>query len=529
MREMKDSGVKWIGEIPEKWTVRKVKNIFNVSSGTTPKSDNPSYWDGDIIWITPADFKTKDVYVKTGHRNITEKGFVAAKLSVVPRGSIVFSKRAPIGQVVLTSVELCTNQGCLVAICKDKACTSFYRYAMSVASEEFELFGAGTTFKEISLQAFCNVYMPYTDYNEQRRIANYLDYKCSKIDSIILKLEQIVEKLNVYKTALITEAVTRGVNPCRNIIKTNIGWISEIPSHWTEYRVANLYDQTNESGEESLPILTVSINSGISDRELKDDEQERVFVRSEDRTKYKRVRPGDLVYNMMRAWQGAFGAVRVNGMVSPAYITCRPKKNTQIDSRYIEYLFRTPIAVEEMHRYSHGIADFRLRLYWPEFKNIRLCTPPIQEQTDIADYIDEKCLLIDKLIEKRERLIKKLENYKKSLIFECVTGKKEIPVYIKDVSDTGIKPAVLDQIRDHALKCGIHKVILFGSRARGTFHRDSDIDLAVSGGNIDLFRLAVEEETDTLLAYDVVNLDRTSNEELLDVIRKEGVIIYEEV
>ena len=106
MREMKDSGVKWIGEIPEKWTVRKVKSIFNVSSGTTPKSDNPSYWDGDIIWITPADFKTKDVYVKTGHRNITEKGFVAAKLSLVPRGSIVFSKRAPIGQVVLTISQL---------------------------------------------------------------------------------------------------------------------------------------------------------------------------------------------------------------------------------------------------------------------------------------------------------------------------------------------------------------------------------------------------------------------------------------
>ena len=95
--------------------------------------------------------------------------------------------------------------------------------------------------------------------------------------------------------------------------------------------------------------------------------------------------------------------------------------------------------------------------------------------------------------------------------------------------NSGIKPVVLEQIRDHAIKYGIQKVILFGSRARGTFRRDSDIDLAVSGGNIDLFRLAVEEETDTLLAYDVVNLDRTSNEELLDVIRKEGVIIYEEV
>lgn len=95
--------------------------------------------------------------------------------------------------------------------------------------------------------------------------------------------------------------------------------------------------------------------------------------------------------------------------------------------------------------------------------------------------------------------------------------------------NTGIKPAVLKQIRDYAKRLGVHKVILFGSRARGTFRRDSDIDLAVSGGNADLFRLAVEEETDTLLTYDVVDLDRTSNEELLDVIRKEGVVLYEEV
>ena len=182
-----------------------------------------------------------------------------------------------------------------------------------------------------------------------------------------------------------------------------------------------------------------------------------------------------------------------------------------------------------MHRYSHGIADFRLRLYWPEFKNIRLCIPPIQEQTDIADYIDEKCLLIDKLIEKRERLIKKMEDFKKSLIYECVTGQREIPVHIKDVYDTGIKPKVLEQICNQAKSCGIHKVILFGSRAHGTFHRDSDIDLAVTGGNADLFRLAVEEETDTLLTYDVVDLDHTSNEELLDVIRREGVVLYEEV
>lgn len=103
------------------------------------------------------------------------------------------------------------------------------------------------------------------------------------------------------------------------------------------------------------------------------------------------------------------------------------------------------------------------------------------------------------------------------------------PARAENLLDTGIRPVVLEQICSHAKKYGIQKVILFGSRARGTFHRDSDIDLAVSGGNADLFRLAVEEETDTLLTYDVVDLDHTASAELLDVIRKEGIVLYEEV
>ena len=515
MREMKDSGVKWIGEIPEDWKISKVKyHVENL--------------DGKRVPIDSA-LRVNGIYPYWGAGSITDYVddylFDEELILLGEDGAPFFDPYRPVA--FLVNEKIWVNNHIHVLRPKSSINALFVTYFLNIV--DYGTYINGTILNKLTQSNLKKIAIVYPSLEKQEKIVHYLDDKCSGIDFIISKQKQIVEKLNVYKIALITETVTRGVHPCRNTKKTNIGWISEIPSHWTEYRVANLYDQTNESGDESLPILTVSINSGISDRELKDDEQERVFVRSEDRTKYKRVRPGDLVYNMMRAWQGAFGAVRVNGMVSPAYITCRPKKNTEIDSRYIEYLFRTPVAVEEMHRYSHGIADFRLRLYWPEFKNIRLCIPPIQEQTEIADYIDEKCLLIDKLIEKRECLIKKIEGYKKSLIYECVTGKKEISVHIKDAYDTGIKPKVLEQICDQAKSCGIHKVILFGSRARGTFHRDSDIDLAVSGGNIDLFRLAVEEETDTLLAYDVVNLDRTSNEELLDVIRKEGVIIYEEV
>ena len=225
---------------------------------------------------------------------------------------------------------------------------------------------------------------------------------------------------------MITEAVTKGLNPDVPMKDSGIEWIGEIPEHWETYRIAALYREVYEEGNDELPILSVSINTGVSDRELEDEEQDRIFVRSDDKSKYKRVQIGDLIYNMMRAWQGAFGAVRVEGMVSPAYVVARPHKKEEIDSRYIEYLLRTPAAKEEMRRYSHGIADFRLRLYWAYFKSMKICFPDALEQEAIADYIDNKSAQIDSIIAQKDGLISKLTEYKKSLIYEVVTGKREV-------------------------------------------------------------------------------------------------------
>lgn len=258
---------------------------------------------------------------------------------------------------------------------------------------------------------------------EQDRIVAYLDSRCAEINEVIEKTKLTINDYRLLKKTLVFEAVT-GKNLKGKKVASGQDWLGDIPAAWDVRRIVNLYREVSERGDDSLPILSVSINTGVSDKELSDEEQERVFIRSEDKTKYKRVQPGDLTYNMMRAWQGAFGAVRVNGMVSPAYVVARPK--VEMDSRYVEYLLRSPNATREMQRYSRGIADFRLRLYWPEFKNIRIPCPPLEEQKRIADMLDEKCGEIDAVIADKERLIADLETYKKSLIFEVVTGKREV-------------------------------------------------------------------------------------------------------
>ena len=309
---------------------------------------------------------------------------------------------------------------------KDNDSAYFY-YAMSVFTDEFNLMGTGTTFKEISANAFANFELPYPQPEIQKVISDFLDAKCSHMDSVLEQTRSSIEEYKKLKQAVVSQAVTKGVRGERAMKDSEVEWLGNIPADWNVYRIANLYDERSESGLEELPILTVSINTGVSDHEIADEDKDRVFVRSEDRTKYKRVYPGDLAYNMMRAWQGAFGAVRVDGMVSPAYVVAKPKKNVELDSRYMEALLRTSEATEEMHRYSRGIVDFRLRLYWPEFKNIRICLPSIEEQIEIADYIDEKSAAIDALIAKKEAFAAELENYKKSMIYEYVTGKKEVP------------------------------------------------------------------------------------------------------
>ncbi|MBO5533548.1 MAG: restriction endonuclease subunit S [Fibrobacter sp.] len=206
--KLKDSGIEWIGKIPEHWDCRPIKYGFKLISGSTPKSDNMDFWDGDVIWITPADYKTEDKYVCQGKRNISYQGFLSCSTNIVPKGSLIFSKRAPIGTVAINSVPLCTNQGCLS--CVPKACSSslYFYFVFIVYEEVFNLLGSGTTFKEISATTFSNVKLPYPSINEQKNIAAYLDEKCSAIDATIADKQKQLETLDEYKKSLIFEYVT---------------------------------------------------------------------------------------------------------------------------------------------------------------------------------------------------------------------------------------------------------------------------------------------------------------------------------
>mgnify|MGYP005886942741 CR=1 FL=1 len=213
------------------------------------------------------------------------------------------------------------------------------------------------------------------------------------------------------------EQIRRGEVPER-YVKTALGLA---PANWKRYTFGDIYTERKELGDENLPLLMVSIHSGVSDGEVDAAELPKQVKRIEDKSQYKKAVSGDLVFNMMRAWQGAIGTVRTTGMVSPAYIAAEP--NDKVYPLFMDYYSRTPQMINQIDRQSYGVTDFRKRLYWDSFAPIGCILPPIEEQQKIAAILTTQ----DKVIELKEKRLAEKQRQKKYLMQQLLTGKKRLP------------------------------------------------------------------------------------------------------
>ena len=213
------------------------------------------------------------------------------------------------------------------------------------------------------------------------------------------------------------EQIRRGEVPER-YVKTALGLA---PANWKRYTFGDIYTERKEPGDEKLPLLMVSIHSGVSDGEVDAAELPKQVKRIEDKSQYKKAVSGDLVFNMMRAWQGAIGTVRTTGMVSPAYIVAEP--NDKVYPLFMDYYSRTPQMINQIDRQSYGVTDFRKRLYWDSFAPISCTLPPIEEQQKIATILTTQ----DRVIELKEKRLAEKQRQKKYLMQQLLTGKKRLP------------------------------------------------------------------------------------------------------
>src|ERR1700739_2146745 len=430
----KDSGVKWLGQVPEHWEVIRLKYVASMKGRLGWQGLRSDEYTEEGPFLVTSEHFTNDRVDWNRCFHVSEDRYaIAPEIQLRPDDVLMMKDGAAMGKLAYVDHlpgPACLNSHLLLFRPLDGRFENRFLYYV-LGGPDFNGYmireRTGTTFFGISQERIASFPFAIPPRSEQERILRFIDVETSRIDALIIQQQRLISLLKEKRQTSISHAVTKGLNPKAVMKPSGVKWLGEVPAHWEVYRLTSLYREIIEAGNGELPILSVSIHSGVSDRQLDDEEMDRKVNRSEDAGKYKKVLPGDLVYNMMRAWQGGFGTVTVPGKISPAYVVARPKR--EISSRFVELLLRTPQAIEEIRCHSYGVTDFRLRLYWDKFKIIRVALPPKEEQEKILARIEKMNQKFDELTEASNSSIATLQERRASLISAAVTGQIDVRNY----------------------------------------------------------------------------------------------------
>lgn len=433
-REYKDSGIEWIGQIPKEWKIVPFKAYFTTGKGL-------SFTKADLTPQGHAVVSYGQVHskVNTGTRldnfllryipdSITENG----ESSRMNKGDFIFADTSEdlegCGNCVYVDkdIELYAGYHSVTAKPKVQYDNKFFAYYFQTPCWRSQIRSRVTGIKVYSIsQSIINktfIFVP--PLSTQQKIADYLDKMCGEVDEMVALQETMIEELKAYKQSVITEAVTKGLNPNAPMRDSGIDWIGDIPEHWEVRRIGRLFklrDEKNYKPMEEVQLLSLYTGIGV----FPHGEQEERGNKAVTVEGYKVVHKDDIVVNIILAWMGAIGVSDYDGVTSPAYDVYIPDF-TKVVPHYFHYVFRTRGIAAECYKYGRGIMMMRWRTYSSEFKQISVPYPSIEEQRAIASYLDTKCSEIDSLIALKQAKIEELKEYKKSVIYEYVTGKKVI-------------------------------------------------------------------------------------------------------
>ena len=422
MREMKDSGIEWIGEIPAKWTRKKLSYLSErIGDGLhgTPVFDS----DGCYYFINGNNIGKKEIQIKNNTDTVNFDEY-RKYMQPLNNNTILISLNGTIGCVSdYNNEKIILGKSAGYIALFPLINREFIRYYLQSDASQiaFVLSFSGTTINNLSLATLRNLSVLLPDNDEQNRIVSFLDNKCAEIDNLVSDLQSQIEVLEEYKRSVITEAVTKGLDPDVEMRDSGIAWVGDIPAHWLVEKVKFHLQRYEPRNPGDKQVLSVYREYGVIPKDSRDDNHN---VTSEDTSNYKYVVPGCLVINKMKAWQGSMGVSEYEGIVSPAYFIYKFTDN-QIMPKYLHYLFRSCYK-DEFRRISGGIREGQWDLSPYEFSNTLLLIPPIDEQNGIVSYIDARISEIESAITEKKQQIETIEEYKKSLIFEYVTGKKEV-------------------------------------------------------------------------------------------------------
>ena len=411
----KDSGVKWLGQIPQHWEVRKIKYVF---TERTEKGfpEEPVLCSTQKYGVIPQSMYENRVVV-------VNKGLDGLKL--VRKGDFVISLRSFQGGIEYAYYQGIISAAYTILEKKDNVSADYLKYLLKSHRFIQLLQTCVTGIREgqnINYGLLRKSSLPVPPLSEQLSIVSYLDVKVSAMDRLVLLTQQKVEHLKALKQAIIQQAVTQGIpNKNHKLKQTNIKWIKQIPQHWEEKRAKNMFVRMARPVREEDEVITCFRDGEVTLRKKRRTEG---FTESFKEIGYQGIRKGDLVIHQMDAFAGSIGVSDSDGKGTPVYICLQPK--IECNNVYYAHLLRVMAYSGYIKSLYRGIRERSSDFRYETFARLSLPLPPLSEQEEIVAYLDEKTAKIDLLIDKELQQIDHIKDLKQTLIADVVTGKVDV-------------------------------------------------------------------------------------------------------
>lgn len=427
----KDSGIPWLGEVPEHWEIKHSNQIFKIHNGATPKTSEPDYWGDEIAWFTPKDLgDNKNKEIAASLKMITKEGYENCGVSLAPAKSIALSKRAPIGHLAITLLPAVVNQGCFLLEVLSPNDVNYLYYWLYANKSTLNSFGQGSTFMELPREKFAMLKISIPSEKEQTAIAHYLDTKLGEIDALIDKQQTLLEKLAEQRTAVITHAVTKGLNPTAPMKNSGVEWLGDVPAHWEVKRLRFTLNLNPVKSELNIPedtlVSFIPMEAVNFDKDLTLTEERNLDEVYKGYTYFKN---DDVVLaKITPCFENGKSAIAQNLTNGIAFGTTelhvlRPQDS--INNHFLYYLIKSDsfMKIGESEMYGAG---GQKRVPEEFIKNFLIGLPPYYEQVTIADYLDQETAKIDRLCDTVNQTIGRLKEYRTALITQAVTGKIKV-------------------------------------------------------------------------------------------------------
>lgn len=413
--KMKNSGIEWVGDIPDNWVIHPLYCFFDerVNKNLLGNEQN-------LLSLSYGKIKRKDINSSEGllpnnynSYNIVDKGDIVIRPTDLQNDKRSLRTGLVEERGIITSAYIALKP-------KKSTFSKFFHYVLHIYDIEKVFYNMGNGVRQgLNYDEFSKLLMIVPPIEEQERIAGFLDKKCGKIDGLIADIKTQVQTLEQYKRSVITEAVTKGLNPSAEMKDSGIQWIGFMPAHWKTIRGKYLLKYLQKPVRKDDGVITCFRDGEVT---LRSKRREEGFTMADKEIGYQGVDIGDLVVHGMDGFAGAIGISDSRGKASPVLNVL----DTEQNKKYIMYYLRSMAYSDVFMAMSTGIRVRSCDLRWNKLAELFYPVPPKGEQEDIVSFIDNKLKQTDDVIEQKQSQIETLESYKKSLIYEYVTGKKEV-------------------------------------------------------------------------------------------------------